>query len=53
LLGTYLAANVVFASLYGKSPIGNGYDYFGKISKDDAAFLQKVAHDTVQKFFGR
>lgn len=53
LLGTYLAANVVFASLYGKSPVGNGYDYYGKISKEDATFLQQVAQDTVTKFFRR
>jgi hypothetical protein len=52
-LGTYLAANVVYASLYGVSPVGNGYDFFGKISKEDAAFLQQVAQDTVTKFFGR
>ena len=53
LLGTYLAANVVYASLYGTSPVGNGYDYFGKISKEDAAFLQQVAQDTVTSFLGR
>lgn len=53
LLGTFLAANVVYASLYGKSPVGNGYDYFGKVSKEDAAYLQQVAEDTVTKFYGR
>ena len=52
-LGTFLAANVVYASLYGRSPVGNDYDYFGKITKEDAAFLQQVAQDTVTKFFGR
>ena len=53
LLGTYLAACAVYASIYGKSPVGNSYDYFGKIDKDSAAFLQQVAEDTVQKFYGR
>jgi hypothetical protein len=53
LIGTYLAAATVMASLYGTSPVGNGYDYFGEISKDDALFAQQVAHDTVTQFFGR
>ena len=53
LIGTYLAACVVYASVYGKSPVGNSYDYYGKIDKDTAAFLQKVADETVQKFSGR
>jgi len=53
LIGTYLATCVVYASLYGKSPVGNSYDYFGKIDKDTATFLQQVAADTVKKFYGR
>ncbi|MGA0024447.1 MAG: DUF4886 domain-containing protein [Burkholderiales bacterium] len=53
LVGTYLAACVVYASVYGKSPVGNAYDYYGKVSKEDAAFLQQVAEDTVKKFYGR
>lgn len=53
LIGTYLAACVVYASVYGKSPIGNSYDYYGKVDKETAAFLQKVADDTVRKFYGR
>jgi len=53
LIGTYLAACVVYASLYGKSPVGNSYDYFGKVDKETAAFLQQVAEDTVKKFYGR
>jgi len=52
-LGVYLAASTVYATLYGKSPVGNAYDYYGKVSKEDAAFLQGVAEDTVRKFFGR
>ncbi len=53
LLGTYLAACVVYASVYGKSPVGNAYDYYGKVGKEDAAFLQQVAEDTVKKFYER
>lgn len=52
-LGVYLAAATVYASLYGKSPVGNAYDYYGRVSREDAAFLQAVADDTVRKFFGR
>jgi hypothetical protein len=53
LIGSYLAACTIYASVYGKSPVGNTYDYYGRISKEDAAFLQKVADETVKKFFGR
>ncbi len=53
LIGTYLAACTVYASIYGKSPVGNSYDYFGKIDKEMAGFLQQVAQDTVTKFYGR
>ncbi len=53
LIGTYLAACVVYASLYGKSPVGNSYDYYGRVEKETAAFLQQVAQDTVRRFYGR
>jgi len=53
LIGTYLAACVVYASLYGKSPVGNRYTYFGTVDKDIAAFLQGVAWDSVTKFYAR
>jgi hypothetical protein len=52
LIGTYLAACVVYASLYGKSPLGNAYDYYGKVDKKMAEFLQRVADATVRKFYG-
>ena len=51
--GTYLAACTVYASVYGKSPVGNAYDYHGTVDKDTAAFLQQVAEDTVRKFYAR
>jgi hypothetical protein len=51
--GQYLAAAVVYGSLYGKTSAGNPYDYFGALDKDTKLFVQKVADQTVQKFFGR
>ncbi|MGH8760185.1 MAG: SGNH/GDSL hydrolase family protein, partial [Burkholderiales bacterium] len=53
VIGTYLAACVVYASLYGKSAVGNSYDYYGKVDRDTTTFLQNVADETVRKFFGR
>lgn len=53
MLGTYLAACTVFASIYGVSPVGNSYDYFGEVPPEDAQFLQEVAQYTVNRFFGR
>ena len=45
LLGTYLAAAVVYATLYGVDPVGSGYSYRGKVSAENALFLQQVARD--------
>jgi hypothetical protein len=53
LIGSYLAACTVVASVYGISPVGNSYDYFGAVDKDTAAFLQQVAWDTVKAFNAR
>jgi len=53
LAGQYLASSVVYASLYDRSPVGNPYDYFGALDKDTKEFVQKVAYETVQKFYGR
>jgi hypothetical protein len=51
LLGTYLAASTVFAALYDKSPVGNSYT--AGIERSTANFLQTVAWETVQKYYGR
>lgn len=51
--GQYMAACVVYATLYERSPVDNPYDYFGVLDKDTKAFVQKVADETVRKFFGR
>ncbi len=49
LMGTYLAANVVYASLFKKSPVGNGYT--AGLDPAVAKHLQTVAWDTVKDFF--
>ena len=51
MAGTYLAACTVLASVYGISPVGNSYDYYGAIDRETAAFLQQVAQETVSRFF--
>jgi hypothetical protein len=51
LVGTYLAACVTYACLYGRSPVGNSYDYYGAIDKDAARFMQEVAEQTVTAFY--
>ena len=53
MLGTYLAACVVYQSIYGQSVIGIEYDYFGEVDRTSAKFLQRIADDTVREFFGR
>lgn len=51
LLGTYLGAATVFASLFSQSPVGNQYDIFGAVDAETRLFLQQVAHDTVKNFY--
>ena len=53
LLGTYLAACVVYQSIYGTSTVGIDYDYFGAIDEDDAVFLRGIADEIVREFLGR
>jgi hypothetical protein len=50
LAGSYLAAATVYATLYGASPVGLEYDYFGRLDPETARFLQQVATDTVAEF---
>jgi len=49
LLGTYLAACTIYASLYRRSPVDNPYT--GGIDAKTAAFLQEVAWETVKAYF--
>ena len=48
LMGTYLAACTVLASVYGPSPVGNRYS--AGLPADVAAHLQAVAWETVQAY---
>ncbi len=49
-LGTYLSACTIYAALYNKSPAGLSYT-FG-IDPETAKFLQEVAWETVQEYYG-
>jgi hypothetical protein len=51
LAGTYLASCVVFAALTGRSPVGNSY--LAGIDATTAKFLQTVAWETVQEYYGK
>ena len=51
LAGTYLASCVVFAALTGRSPVGNSY--LAGIDAPTAKFLQTVAWETVQEYYGK
>jgi len=50
LLGTYLSACTIYASLYKKSPAGNSYN--GGVDAKTANFLQQVSWETVREYFG-
>jgi hypothetical protein len=51
LLGTYLAACVVFGSIYGSKSFGIDYNYYGSISNSDKKFLQRIADETLLEFY--
>jgi hypothetical protein len=51
LAGTYLASCVVFAALTGRSPVGSSY--LAGIDAPTANFLQTVAWETVQEYYGK
>lgn len=53
LLGTYLAACVVYASVYQRPAAQIDYDYFGAISEADALFIRAIADETVRDFYTR
>jgi hypothetical protein len=50
LAGTYLAAATTFAALLGRSPEGNSYT--AGLDAETAAFLQRVAWQTVRAYLG-
>jgi hypothetical protein len=49
--GTYLAACTTFAALTGRSPVGN--PYHPELDAPTAKFLQEVAWETVQEYYGK
>lgn len=51
LAGSYLAAAVIYSSLYGKSPVG--LKYTSGLDDKTVAFLQEVAWETVREYYGR
>ena len=51
MAGTYLAASTAYAALYGKSPVG--IKYGAGLDAATLAFLQTVAWETVQEYYGR
>ena len=51
LAGTYLSAATAYAAIYRKSPVGN--KYLAGIDADTARFLQTIAWETTQEYFGR
>lgn len=50
--GTYLAACVFYAAMFGKSPEGNAYVAAG-LEPGAAQKLQKIAADAANEFYGR
>ena len=50
LRGTMLGAYVTFLTLYGEPTSTLDYDYFGRISAMDVAYLQRIAKETVADF---
>jgi hypothetical protein len=48
--GTFLAINVVYATVFGESPIGLPYLPSDSVSEADAAFLQRVAWNTALEY---
>ncbi len=51
ILGSYLTAAIIFASIYKVSPVNNSYDAAGKIDAEDVLFLQEIADEVVSEYF--
>ena len=50
LHGTFLGAYVTFFTLYGDTMGRLDYDYFGRVSAEEVAYLQRIAKETVADF---
>lgn len=53
ILGTYLSACVLYATIFKKPSSEVKYNYFGAINYEDQKFLQNIADETVKEFFKR
>jgi hypothetical protein len=51
LPGTYLGACITFAALTSRSPVDNSYH--AGLDEPTAKFLQEVAWETVQDYYGK
>lgn len=51
LFGTYLAASVVYRTIYARPVADIDYDYFGEVDARTAAYLRGIADRTVTEFF--
>ena len=51
LAGTYLAAAVSYAAVFGVSPVD--LPYTAGLAPQQAAYLQQVAWQTVQSYYGK
>jgi hypothetical protein len=56
IYATYLATNVVYATVFEVSPIGLAYQpsknqhWRGSVAREEAAFLQRIAWETVKQY---
>jgi hypothetical protein len=50
LFGTFLGAYVTFFTLHGDTVGALDYDYFGRVSAEEVAYLQRIARETVADF---
>lgn len=52
IYGKYLSVNVVYATLFGESPVDLAYlpEEFEEITEEEAAFLQRIALETVLEY---
>jgi hypothetical protein len=50
--GKYLTINVLYATLFGESPVDLAYlpEEFEEMTEEEAAFLQRIALETVLEY---
>ena len=50
LRGTFLGAYVTLFTLYGEAVDALDYEYFGRMSADGVAYLQRIAKETMADY---